>query len=111
MNDYENITTPGEERGFLKSKYKYAVNMEAEGFDMDTDDWTITVSRGPNKQVFDKTSASYDSGEGQWYILVDTDKLGAGQSYISFEAKIPDTDDESGYRWERVVYKFIWINL
>ena len=110
MNEIDNIT-PGGERGFLKSKYKYAVNMEAEGFDMNTDDWKIVVSRGPKFLVFDKTNSVYDSGEDQWYIIVDTDQLGPGQSYISFEAKIPDTDDESGYRWERVVYKFIYINL
>ena len=110
MEQYENIT-PGEDKGYLHSDYKYAVNIEAEGFDMNADDWTITVMRGPNKLVFNKDNAAYDSGADQWYIVVNTDLLGAGQSYIAFEAKIPDTDDVSGFRRERLVYKFIYINL
>ena len=109
--ELENINIPGQERGFLGSDYKYAVNIEAEGFDMDTDDWKITVACGPRRQVFDRTTAIHDSGEDQWYIIVNTDLLGVGQSYISFEAKIPDTDEACGYRRERLVYKFIFIDI
>lgn len=109
--ELENINIPGQERGFLKSDYKYAVTIEAEGFNMDTDDWTITVACGPRRQVFDRTNAIYNAGEHQWYIIVNTDQLGVGQSYISFEAKIPDTDEECGYRRERLVYKFIFIDI
>ena len=78
---------------------KFAVNMTCEGFDMDEDDWTITVSRGDNVLVFDKDSAVKD-GDGQWYICVDTEALGAGEAGIVFEAYVPDEDFEGGLRHE-----------
>ena len=41
---------------------KYAITMTCDGFDMNTDDWTVTVTRGSKKMVFDLSSTtSYSS--------------------------------------------------
>lgn len=85
---------------------KFAVNMTCEGFDMNEDDWTITVTRGSKSIQFDKDTAIYD-GEGQWYICIDTELLGQGLAMITFEALVPDTDFPSGFRKEIQKYPFI----
>lgn len=78
---------------------KYAVSMTGEGFDMDTDDWVITVTRGASSQEFTRDNAVQDEG-GQWYICINTDDFVPGPLYITFEARVPDEDFERGYRPE-----------
>lgn len=91
---------------YLPSGLKFAVNMTCEDFDMDTDDWTITVTRGRNSIVFDKDSAIKGTDE-QWYICIDTEALGPGRMDIIFEALVPDDDFEGGVRKEVMKYPLI----
>jgi hypothetical protein len=92
---------------------KFAVTMTCEGFDMDTDDWTITVVRGGRRVVFTPDSASRETVETegvestQWYICVDSSDLGPGELHIIFDAFVPDDDFESGIRHEIQKYKLI----
>ena len=95
--------------GFYGGDYKFAVSMTAEGFDMDTDDWVITVTAGCRSLTFTPQTAVHDQDEGQWYICIDTDLLGYGQVFITFEAHVPDTDFPNGYRRERQTYKLIFL--
>lgn len=96
--------------GFHGGDYKYAVSITAEGFDMNTDDWIITVTGGCKSVTFTPSNSVYDDEEDQWYICINTDLLGFGQAYITFEAHVPDTDFEAGYRREKETYKLIFLN-
>ena len=99
---------------WLGGKTKYAITMECQGFDMNEDDWRVTVSRGPKKVVFTPQNAVYEEGEGnkpgQWYICLDSRELGPGKCYITFEALVPDDDFEDGIRNEIMRYELININ-
>ena len=105
-----NCPCNSEDTGFHGGDYKYAVSMSAEGFDMNTDDWVITVFGGCKAVRFTKENAIYDENEDQWYICINTDLLGVGQAYISFEAHVPDTDFEAGFRREKLTYELIFLN-
>ena len=87
---------------------KFAVNMTCDDFDMDIDDWTITVSRGNNTIVFNKDTAIKGNDE-QWYICIDTELLGPGEAGIIFDAFVPDEDFDSGYRHE--IQEFRLMNI
>ena len=89
------------------SGLKYAVTMTCEGFSMDTDDWEITVTRGPRRIVFTRENSVRDD-QGQWYICIDTKALGPGELYITFDAAVPDSDFEDGVRHE--IQRFRLIN-
>ena len=100
---------------------KYAVTMTCEGFDMDTDDWTITVTRGNQSKVFTPensipetvTIPGQNGGEAtestQWYICLETDDFASGELYITFDACVPDDDFPSGIRHE--IQEFLLTNL
>lgn len=85
---------------------KYAVSMTCEGFDMNEDDWTITVSRGSKSLKFTKSNAVQDENE-QWYICFDSSYFGAGLMNIVFDASVPDEDFEGGIRHEVQKYELI----
>lgn len=88
------------------SGLKWAVTMTCEGFSMDEDDWTITVTRGNKSIVFTPDNAVQDE-DGQWYICLDSSALGPGEMYIIFDASVPDEDFEDGIRHEIQKYKLI----
>lgn len=107
MPDYDYI----EEYTWKGTGLKYAVNMTCEGFDMDTDDWTITVTRGNQSKEFTPDNSIQEvietptQGGGvttstQWYICLDTDEFASGELYITFDACVPDSDFPSGIRHE-----------
>lgn len=79
---------------------KYAVNYTCEGFDIDTDDWTITVTRGRAALEYTRDNATKDEEEGIWYITIDTTDLAPGDVYVTFDAYVPDSDFEDGVRHE-----------
>lgn len=98
-----------EDQAFWGGDYKFAVSMTAEGFDMNTDDWIITVTAGCKSVSFTPSTAAHDAETGEWFICIDTDLLGFGQAYITFEAHVPDTDFPNGYRREKETYKLMFI--
>ena len=87
---------------------KFAVSMTCSGFDMDDDDWTITVTKGKTSIVFDKDSAVQDAQD-NWYICIDSTLLGPGMAQIIFDAYVPDDDFEGGIRHE--IQKYDLINI
>lgn len=86
------------------SGLKYAVNMDCDGFDMDEDDWKITVVRGAKTIEFTPENA-VQGEDGQWYICIDTSLLSPGDAFIIFDAFIPDEDFEDGIRHDIKKYK------
>ena len=97
------------------SGLKWAVNMTCEGFSMDEDDWTITVTRGNKSIVFTPDNAIHEVTEtggdetSQWYICIDSSELGPGEMYIIFDAFVPDEDFDSGIRHEIQKYRLITV--
>ena len=117
MADYDYI----EEYTWKGSGLKYAVSMTCEGFDMDTDDWTITVTRGNQSKEFTPSNSIQEVTEttpagggdpvvsSQWYICIDTNDFASGELYITFDACVPDSDFPGGIRHE--IQEFLLTNL
>ena len=86
---------------------KYALNMTCEGFDINEDDWTVTLTRGNwSKEFTPSNSIQKIENEGtenettQWYICFDTAEMPEGDVYITYDAYVPDDDFEGGIRHE-----------
>ena len=99
---------------------KYKVEITAEGFSMEDDEFSVEVSRGSKSIIFEKPDMlihevetevvvpGSGSGEGttetvvetEYYIAIDTEVLGAGQYVAITRAYVPDDDVEGGVRVE-----------
>ena len=85
---------------------KYAITMTCDGFDMNEDDWTVTVTRGSKKMVFDKENSIHHTETvgneevDQWYICIPSEDLGPGLLQIIYDALVPDQDFVDGIRHE-----------
>lgn len=104
---------------------KFAITLEAPGFDMDTDDFDIEVKSvntsvkgyktppaGTSVQglvIFKETPEPQDGGEGeegdgettpagQWYAIVDTSTLAIGTMRVVATAHIVDANANDGVR-------------
>lgn len=88
------------ERHYKGSELKYALTIKSHGFSMNDDPWTATVINGRSKVTCSKESNAVCGDCGQWYIIVDTNKLDPGLCYLIVDIDIPDSDFEDGYRHE-----------
>lgn len=96
---------------------KFAIELTAPGFNIDTDDWDLEVA-SPNAKVEASKGASTDDlmifyetvtpeqGEAykQWYAIVDTTKLIKGQLVVTATTHIPDANASGGIRNETAKY-------
>lgn len=89
---------------YLGSEKKLAINITCQGFNMNTDPWTVSIINGNKKIVCDKTQNAVKDTSGQWYLLIDTAKLGVGKPKAIIEIDVPDVDFEDTYRHEVYVY-------
>lgn len=92
---------------------KFAIELKAPGFDIDTDDFDIEV-KSPKASVKASKGASTEQlvifyetvtpeeGEPykQWFAIVDTTTLSTGQINVVATAHIPDTNASGGVRCE-----------
>lgn len=99
---------------WLGTVLKYKVEITAEGFSMDEDDFEIEIRRGKESVVLHKEDllihevepegSGSGSGSGEpeleYYMLVDTEALGAGKYEVITRAYVPDDDIEGGVRPE-----------
>lgn len=103
------------------SEVKFAINLTAQGFSMDNDEFDIEVAspRGsvkgyktpeandPNDVViFKETVESGDpevESTGTWYCIVDTAKLSTGEMRVIATAHIVDANANDGVRNEIAV--------
>ncbi len=86
------------DKTYLGTELKYKVTMTATGFDMDTDDWEVTIVRGATKRTFTKSECV--QGQDGWFVCFDTKDFGAGNYYAIMTAFVPDADFDDGYRKE-----------
>lgn len=85
---------------YLGSEKKLAITINCQGFNMDTDPWQVTITNGSKQIVCTRTQNSAVDGNNQWYLLIDTTKLGVGKPKAVIEIEVPDTDFEDEYRHE-----------
>lgn len=92
---------------------KFAIELTAPGFDIDTDDFDIEV-KSPKSSVKASKGASTEAlvifyetvtpQEGdpykQWFAIVDTTSLSTGELRVVATAHIPDTNANDGIRRE-----------
>lgn len=86
---------------------KYQLNMTCEGWDIDTDDWLVTITRGNVALEFTPENATHhveneglENETSEWYITIDTDALPPGECYITYDVSVPDDDFDDGVRHE-----------
>lgn len=104
---------------FVGTVLKYKVEITAEGFSMDEDDFKIVIRRGNQSVTLDKSdliiheveaSGSGEETVTEYYMLVDTAALGAGKYEVITYAYVPDDDVEGGIRQEITKQELIPVN-
>ena len=91
---------------YVGTQLKMQLDIEADGFNQDTDPWQVTLRCGANQVVCSKTDNTITgvvNDDAQWYLLIDTQSLGVGPVTMITEIMIPDGDFDSGFRKE--IYK------
>ena len=97
-----------EDECFLGTEKKYLINIESTGFDMERDDFEVTIKRGSNIIRFTKDNMVKDE-EDNWYITFNTSALGAGMASMIVTAHVPDSDFPDGLRDEVDKFNFLRI--
>ncbi len=88
---------------YVGTKLKYKVEITAEGFSMDRDEFEVEIRRGKQSVVIKKQDMLIhepESGDMEYYIVVDTEALGSGKYEVITRAYVPDDDFEEGVRPE-----------
>lgn len=80
---------------YIGTELKYRVDITAEGFSMNDDDFTITLICGQKKVEYQKGDLVQDDDE-NWYILIDTTQFKDGTLKMIVKAQVPDEDFSGG---------------
>lgn len=79
--------------------FKFLVELEAPGFDMNADDWSIEVKCG-NKTVSVIPKSDCRSTEEGWFVSIPADILRQGELALVARASVPDSTFPDGKRDE-----------
>ena len=90
---------------YLGSEKKLAITINCKGFSMNTDPWKVTIVNGSNQIVCTRLQNSAVDSNEQWYLLIDTKKLGIGKPKAIIEIDVPDIDFDDELRHEVYVYQ------
>ena len=93
------------------SEVKFGIELTAQGFSMDTDDFEVQVTTGRGTVNGNSTNTGTDgnliiykdSSDGKWYAILDTSPLGTGDVKVVATAHIPDSNAKDGIRNEIAV--------
>ena len=96
------------EGAFIGTELKFRIEIEAGGFSMVDDDFTVTIKRGSKQKVFAKADLARD-GEDNFYVFFDSAEFGSGMIQAVVTAYVPDTDFPDGLRTE--VYLMDLVNV
>ena len=90
-----------EENWFTGSDIKVKVELVCEGFDMDLNEWSITVYiNGKKAHTYPKRDCARDD-EGGWYCCISRSHLKKnGVLTLAADASVPDDDFPDGVRHE-----------
>lgn len=77
-------------QAYLGSEKKFSVEISAQGFDMDEDDFTLLIMKGHNavKEVR-KSELVVDNGT--YLLCIDTNEIGTGNFDLAVVAEVPDS--------------------
>ena len=78
------------EQAILGSEKKFAVEVIAEGFSMEDNDFSLSIMKGHNV-VKEIAKSDLVVEEGTWLLCVDTTELGAGTFDLAVTAEVPDS--------------------
>lgn len=98
------------DKAFLGTQPKYLIDIQADGFDMDRDNFEVELKRGEVSKTFTKedlpTEEYVVEGEvkNHYYVCFDTVDFGAGIVKVKVSMWIPDIDFPNGLR--KIVDKF-----
>ncbi len=84
---------------FVGTELKFALDITADGFDMDNDGWSVTVKGSLGSVRIDKSDC-IDDGESNWFFTFDSTAVGPGQPVAIVTAYVPDNDFPDGLRTE-----------
>lgn len=87
------------ESAILGTEVKFAVTLEAEGFSMDDDDFSLMVMRGHNV-VKEYAKEDLVVEDGTYIMCLDTNEIGVGNFDIAVRAEVPDGHFGDGLRTE-----------
>ncbi len=88
-----------EDKYFVGTDLKFAITINCEGFDMDSDEYELQL-RCSNKKVTLQKSDIVLGDQGEHYLLVDTTQFPSGTLRLIVTAKVPDDDFDNGIRRE-----------
>lgn len=88
---------------WVGTELKFAIDITANGFSMEDDDFKVVLRRGQKEVEYSKSDLVKDEVDGKYYLCFDTTEFGSGDIYIIIYAYVPDTDFSDGIRTE--IYK------
>ena len=77
----------------------FAIDIDCEGFDINEDDFEVTLVGDAGTVTFTKDDLLHDES-GQWYVMVPTARLGAGLVSATITMVIPEELCPGGFRRE-----------
>lgn len=96
-------------KAYIGTELKFAIAIEAEGFSMEDDNFTVELRCGLKSITLDKGDCIEDAS-GNWYITFDSRELGSGIVRAIITAYVPDDDFDDGFRTEVAKIDLIHIN-
>ena len=104
---------------FVGTELKYLLEIEAEGFDMDTDFFEVTLKRGSKQLVLHREDMPVEEYsvvkdnitivKHHYYVCFDSAYFGTGLITVVVRADVPDADFPDGSR--TIIDKFDLINI
>jgi len=93
---------------FVGTELKFRIEIEAGGFSMVNDNFTVTIKRGSKQRVFEKADLARDA-EDNFYVCFDSAEFGGGMIQAVITAYVPDAAFPDGFRTE--VYAMDLVNV
>ena len=84
---------------YIGTDLKYLIQIEAEGFSMDDDNYTI-VLRCNGREITVPKEDIVEGDNDDHYLLVDTSQFGSGMLKMIVYAEVPDDNFSDGARTE-----------
>ena len=97
-----------EESYWLGTGLKFAINITADGFDMNEDDFEVAIGNGSKRIVLQKSDIK-DGENGEHLLCFDSTQFPSGMLRLVVSAKVPDDDFDDGVRKE--VFAMDFVNL
>lgn len=97
------------DRVFVGTELKFKVEIQAAGFSMERDNFTVTIRRRSHELLFKKEDLVTD-GEGGYYVCFDTAEFGPGLINAVVTAYVPDSDFPDGLRTEVLSMDLVIVN-